>query len=68
MPKMSRIEKLRKIVAEKQYAKIDGVIVDTFTAHHILQCYDAGSDRTKKIIEDARIQDVGRIALGLVKK
>jgi len=65
---MSRIEKLQKIVAEKQYAKIDGVIVDAFTAQHILQCYEAGNDKTKRIIETARIQDVGEIALRMVSK
>ena len=68
MPKMSRIEKLQKIVADKQYAKIDCVIVDTFTAHHILKCHEAGSDKTKQIIENARIQDVGALALRMVTK
>jgi len=60
---MSRIEKLQKIVADKQHAKIDGVLVDTFTAQRILQCYDAGNAKTKGIIENGNIQAIGSIAL-----
>lgn len=38
---MSKLDKLRQIVSEHQYQKIDGVIVDVVTANAILTIYDA---------------------------
>ena len=36
-----RIAAIRQIVAEKQYAKVDGVMVDLFSASAIVKVYDA---------------------------
>lgn len=58
-----RIASLRQIVADRQYAKVDGVLVDLWTAQAVLACYDAGSDRTRRIIEDAPLEKVAKIAL-----
>ena len=38
---MSKLDKLRQIVNEHQYQKIDGVIVDIVTANAIITVYDA---------------------------
>lgn len=43
----SVIDQLRKIVAEKQWAKINGVMVDLFSASAALQVYDALNDQNK---------------------
>jgi hypothetical protein len=44
-----RVAAFRKIVAEKQYAKIDGVMVDLFSASAVVQVYDAlNPDNQKK--------------------
>lgn len=65
---MSRIAQLRTIVAESQYAKIDGVLVDALTARAILACYDAGNERTQHTIETAAIEKVGALALKMIAK
>lgn len=36
-----RIAAIRNIVTERQYAKVDGIMVDLFTASHIIAVYDA---------------------------
>ena len=36
-----RIAAIRKIVEEKQYAKVDGTMIDLFSASAIVQVYDA---------------------------
>ena len=38
---LERIAAFRSIVSEKQYAKIDGVMIDLFSASAVLQVYDA---------------------------
>ena len=60
---MTRIEKLRKIVANRQHDKVDNIFVDLYTASSILTCYEAGSPRVKKIIEDAPLVKVAQLAL-----
>lgn len=65
---MTRMDKLRKIVGDRQYAKIDGVLVDVFTAASIIACYEKASDPTKYLIENANIESIGSIALKMGKK
>lgn len=65
---MNRIEKIRQIVSEKQYASVDGVLVDLFTASAIIRIYDQGSDGAKKLIEELPIEKLGKIALELTVK
>jgi hypothetical protein len=65
---MSRIDQIRDIIAQSQYAKIDGVLVDGVTAKAILACYEAGNERTQNIIETASIAKVGALALRMVAK
>lgn len=60
---MTRIEKLRKIVSECQHDKIDGILVDLFTATAILACYDLASEGAKHTIETAPLDKVANVAL-----
>lgn len=39
-PSLSRIDKLRKVVADRQANRVDGVFVDMFSASVIVQVYD----------------------------
>jgi hypothetical protein len=63
-----RIAALRQIVADRQYAKVDGVLVDLWTAQAVVACYEAGSDRTRRIIETAPLEKVVALALHLLTK
>lgn len=59
--KMSRYEKLKNIV-ENGYSKIDGKMVDVFTASMLLKVYEALSDSNKEKFEKiplVRLVDFG---------
>lgn len=43
-----RIEAIRRIVTEGQYAKIDGQMIDLFSASHIVGVYDAISPENQQ--------------------
>ena len=45
------IPKIKQIVAKKQAMKIDGVMVDMFTASMIQKVYDKVNDANKKKME-----------------
>jgi len=64
---LERIEACRKIVAEHQYAKIDGQIVDGFSASAIVQVYDAINDENKAKMETLSIVNMAKIAFRLIK-
>jgi hypothetical protein len=64
---MSRIDALRRIVADRQYTKVEGILVDLWTAQAVVACYEAGSDRTKRVIESAPLEQVAALALKFVK-
>lgn len=40
-PKLSTIDKIRQVVTERQYNRVNGVLVDLFTASIVVQIYDA---------------------------
>ena len=44
----SVVDKVKQVASKKQAMKIDGVMVDTFTASAISQIYDKVSDANKK--------------------
>lgn len=44
---MSKLDRLRQIVKEHQYQKIEGVLVDVVTANAILTIYDAINETNK---------------------
>lgn len=64
---MSRIEQLRRIVDARRHNTVDGSQVDLFTASAIVACYDAGSDKTKQIIETAPLAKVAELSLRFIR-
>ena len=60
--KPSAFEIMKDIVANQQAQKIEGVMVDMFTASVITQAYDKVSDNNKKKIEDASLERLVGIA------
>jgi hypothetical protein len=63
-----RIKILKRIVKDRQAEKIDGVLVDTLTAHALLMCWEAGNDNTKEMIATGDIGVIGRSALRICSK
>ena len=61
-----RINAIRRVVANKQYEKIDGCMIDLFTANIIVQVYDALSDKNKAKFAAVPAPKMGIIALKLV--
>jgi len=65
---MSTMDKVRKIVQDKSAAKIDGVMVDLFTASAIVQIYDKVNDANKAKMDNAKIATLANIAWKVMKR
>lgn len=63
-----RIAAIRRIVEEKQYAKVDGTMVDLFTASAIVTVYDALNPANKIKFASFPAGQMGLIAFKLLKK
>ena len=57
--------KLRKIVAEHQYAEIEGVLVDAFTANVICKVLDALSENNKAMMLSFPVANMADVAFKL---
>ena len=64
---MTNIQKCREIVETKTARRIDGVLVDTFTASAIVTVYDALNDRNKATLAAKNIHTMALIALKCMK-
>lgn len=62
------IEKMRKIVADKQAMKINGVMVDMFTASAVVQIYDKVNDGNKKKMEKMKPVQLANLAMKIMRK
>lgn len=62
------IAKVKEIVAKKQAMKIDGVMVDMFTASAIAQIYDKVNDANKKKMDGLKITKLADVAMKLMKR
>jgi hypothetical protein len=62
-----RIAAVRRIVDRKTYAKIDGVMVDLFTASAIVKVYDALNVDNRQLFASLPVGKMGRIAFRLTK-
>lgn len=62
-----RIAAIREVVNQKQYAKIDGTMIDLFTASVIVQVYDALSFENKAKFAAMPAGKMGLLALRLMK-
>lgn len=63
---MERIEACRKIVADCQYAKIDGITVDLFSANTIVQVHDALNETNRAKFAGLPVDEMAALAFKLV--
>ena len=63
----SVIDKVKEIDAKKSAKKIDGVMVDSFTASAISQIYDKVSDANKKKMDKLPIKKLADLAMKFIK-
>ena len=64
----SVIDKVKQIASKKSAAKIDGVMVDSFTASAISQVYDKVNDKNKKRMEKLPITKLANLAFKMMQK
>ena len=62
-----RISAIRAIVDKKQYAKIDGTMIDLFSASLIVQIYDKLNEENKLKFASFPAGKMGQIAYKLIK-
>ena len=62
-----RIEAIRRIVSESQYAKVDGVMVDLFSASAIIRVYDALNEVNQAKYSAMSAPQMATIAFKLMK-
>ena len=62
------IDKVKEIASKKQAKKIDGVMVDSFTASAISQIYDKVNDANKKKMEKLPITKLANLAFKMMQK
>lgn len=63
-----KISAIRNIVENHQYAKIDGVAVDAFSAGAIIAVYDALNDANKKRYASFNVSKMADMAFKLINK
>jgi len=64
----SVIDKVKEIASKKSAAKIDGTMVDSFTASAISQIYDKVNDANKKKMEKLPIIKLATLAMKMMQK
>jgi hypothetical protein len=64
---LARIDAIRAIVTAKQYAKVDGVMVDLFTASAIVAVYDGLNETNRAKYAAMPVGQMGVVAFRLVK-
>ncbi len=62
------IDKVKQIVSKKQAMKIDGVMVDMFTASAISQIYDKVNDVNKKKMDGLNVTKLANLAMKMMKR
>jgi len=62
------IDKVKEIASKKSAKKIDGVMVDSFTASAISQIYDKVNDANKKKMEKLPITKLANLAFKMMQK
>ena len=65
---VERIEALRQIVRDSQYAKIDGIMVDLFSASAIIGIYDRISEANQAKYREMPVYKMADIAFKLMEK
>jgi hypothetical protein len=62
------IDAMKQIVAKKQAMKIDGVMVDMFTASAVTQIYDKVNDANKAKMDKMKATQLASVAMKMLKK
>jgi hypothetical protein len=65
---IERIEAIRRIVRKGQYAKIDGCMIDLFSASAIIQIYDNVSEKNQIKYRGMLAPRMGEIAFKIINK
>ncbi len=65
---IARIEALKRIVEQKQYAKIDGIMVDLFSASAIVQIYDALNETNQLKYRNCNVVKMSNTAFKIMNK
>jgi len=65
---MDNIQVMSRIVENQQAEKIDGVLVDMFTANAVVQIYDAVNDNNKAKMRDMGPVQLANIAYKIMEK
>ena len=63
---MNVIEKMQEVVANKQAAEVNGVLVDLFTASAVVQVYDQVNDVNKAKMQDMSAEQLANVAYKLM--
>ncbi len=66
--KAGHMDQLRDIVKNKQAKKVNGVMVDMFTASAITQIYDKVNDQNKKRMDGMTVPALADVAYKMMKK
>jgi len=66
--KQSYVDQMRDIVAKKSAKKINGVMVDMFTASAVVKVYDAINDTNKAKMDKMTVPAMANVAFKLLKK
>jgi len=64
-PRLPRIEKLRQIVRDRQANRVEGKLVDMYTASVIVQVYDAVNEGNKKKMDATKLPQLASICFKL---
>ena len=64
----TKLDRVRKIIADGQYASIDGTVVDVTTAHDILSVYDKLNGTNKLKFEKMTVSRMAHVAWKMVTK
>ena len=67
-PKLSTIGKIRQVVKDKQYNRINGVFMDLMTASIIIQVYDALNETNKVKFAAMKVQKMADIAFKIIDR
>ena len=62
-----KLAAIRRIVEEHQYAKVDGVMVDGFSASAIVAVHDALNETNRAVFLALPIEKMARVAFRLVE-
>jgi len=62
------IKACRKVVAEKQYTKVDGMLLDLFTASAILTVFDNISEDKQVKFTSCSLQRMAEMSFQLLEK